>query len=316
MTLGYIDLTDINHLQAQAAGGGVYDDGAWRESYYFVMSDQRSGLSLITTIGFRPPKNRTEGFVMVLRNGEPVVFKLLIKFGRPTTSKYIFQLKGLEFHVEGAGWRLRYLSKKCSVDVLFTPLNRIHPYITDRSDRTFESIGTQHYEQSGSYIGKIVLNGERVRVGPCFGHRDHSWGIRDWSSVHHYRLFCCAFSKDLSFNLWEGRIGSKAFLKGYVFDGERNNPIVDSHVSTVYGKDGKTPVSALLELRDSTGKDYEIRCKVLSWIPFPIKGAVLHETIARMECGGKVGQGLLEYLYHEVGPLPRARAYINFLGRM
>jgi hypothetical protein len=316
MTLGYIDLTDINHLQQQALGGGVYEDRAWRESYYFVMSDPKSGLSLISTIGFRPPKNRTEGFVLVIKNGKPVFFKLLFSLKRPVPNKYQFKVKGLEYSVEGAGWRLRYHSNKCSVDILFTPVNKIHDYITDPSDRTFERIGSQHYEQSGSYEGTIELDGQCIKIEPCFGHRDHSWGIRDWSAVRYYRLFCCAFSKDLAFNLWEGKIGSKDFLKGYVFDGEKNIPIVRSKVKTVYGKDGKTPQEAVVELCDSNGKEYKIECKVLSWVPFPIKRAVLHETIAKMRCNGKTGQGLLEYLYHEVRPLTRATAYVNFLGML
>ena len=183
MTLGYIDLTDSNHLQQQALGGGVYDDRAW-ESYYFVMSDPSSGLSLISTIGFRPPRTGWRASSWSSRTGGRPSSSSSSSSGGLCRTSMSSELKGLEYSVEGAGWRLRYHSKKCSVGCPFTPINKIHDYITDPSDRTFETISDPaRLSSPGSYEGTIELDGEVLKVGPCFGHRDHSWGIRDWSAV-------------------------------------------------------------------------------------------------------------------------------------
>jgi hypothetical protein len=312
----YIDLANISHLDRQSKGTGVFGDPKWRESYYYCMTDRSSGVSLITTIGMLPNRKRSHGFVMLFRDGKVAFLKPLVAFRIPRSDGYTFRLKGLEYSVEGAGWRLRYRSKKCSIDVLFSPVNRIYPYITGEADRIFARIGSQHYEQSGTYEGRITLRGETIAVGPCFGHRDHSWGIRDWGGVEVYRLFCCTFSKELAFNLWEGTIGKRPFLKGYVFDGKSNTPIVRSRVSTKYGKDGRMPVSASLRLEDEKGRKYEVRCNVLSGVAVPVTGSLLHETVARMECGGQEGAGLLEYLYHEERRVPRMRAYLKVLGIM
>jgi hypothetical protein len=316
MTLGYIDLKGISHLDLQARGGGVYDDKMWRESYYYVMSDPNSGIVLITTMGFRPNKPRSEGFVLVLKDGKPVHFDLLVAFGRPVQDRYDLRLKGLEYAVEGAGWRLRYRSKRCTVDVLFTPVNKIFQYITDDMPGAFERIGSQHYEQTGSYEGRIVLDGETYSVGPCFGHRDHSWGIRDWSSVNRYRLFCCGFSNELAFNLWEAKVDGKDFMRGYVFDGTRNSAVVQSRVRTIFQDDGRTPVSATIELEDDEGRKYEIECRVLGCVQFPPKECILYETVAEMRCNGKVSWGLLEYLFHETRAVPRLRAYMKALAML
>jgi hypothetical protein len=250
MAEAYIDLGNIDHLNLQAKGGGVYDDRMWRESYYFNMTDPASGITLITTIGRLPNRNRDTGFVLLFRNGRPVLLKPLVEFQKPLSSKYSFSLRGLEFSVEGAGWNLRYSSDKCSFDLTFTPLNKLFTYIVDENDRMFQRIGTQHYEQSGTYEGVLTLRGETVNIGPCFGHRDHSWGIRDWSGVDWYRLFCCAFSSELAVNLWEGEMDGRPFIKGYVFDGKRNNRIARSAVETRFRKDGRTPKAATVDIED------------------------------------------------------------------
>jgi hypothetical protein len=315
MSLGYIDLKGIDHFHQQAQGGGIFEDRLWRESYYFNMTDPISGISLLTTIGFLPNKKRSTGFVLVLKDNKVVLFKLLAAFKRPSPEKYTFRLKGLEYSVEGAGWRLRYQSKKCAFDILFTPINRIYPYMNEGSDNIFSRIGTQHYEQFGTFSGTMALgrgNG-KIRIGPCLGHRDHSWGIRDWSAVDRWRLFCCAFSKDLAINLWEGRIASRDFVKGYVFDGSRNTAIIKSEVRTRYKKDGRRPEGAIITVQDEAGREYEIRCKVLSCVTFPLKGSVLYETFSHMRCNGMTGTGLLEYLYHENSRVPRIGTYLRLL---
>ena len=183
------------------------------------------------------------------------------------------------------------------------------------SDNTFSRIGSQHYEQFGTFTGMMALGhgNEKMRIGPCLGHRDHSWGIRDWSAVDRWRLFCCAFSKEFAINLWEGRIVSRDFVKGYVFDGTRNTAIIKSRVSTRYKRDGRRPERATITVQDEAGREYEIQCKVLSCVTFPLKGSVLYETFSHMRCNGMAATGLLEYLYHENSRVPRIGTYLRLL---
>lgn len=316
MAPGYIELENLDHLRIQARGGGVFGERLWRESYYFHMTDPKPGISLVTTIGLLPNRKRSTGFVLLLRDGRVVLFRLLAEFRRPVSHWYGFQLRGLEYAVESIGWRLRFRSGRCAMDLRFDPVNRIYPYINGGRGGAFSRLGSQHYEQSGTFAGRIRLDGETIAVGSGFGHRDHSWGIRDWSAVGWYRLFHCTFSKEFAINLWEGRIGSSHFIKGYVFDGTDNRAVVACRVSTLYEKDGRTPRRAALTLRDEAGREYELRCRVLYCAPFPLNGCVLYETVSRMECDGRVSTGLLEYLFHEERLLPRIKAYIKFMGML
>ncbi|UCH89163.1 MAG: hypothetical protein JSV49_00500 [Thermoplasmata archaeon] len=305
MCPGYIDLAEISHLNRLAKGGGVYDDRLWRESYYFNMTDRSSGITFISTIGILPNRKLNTGFFLFMKDGELIILKPFIARERVSFSDYSFSVKGLKYAIEGTNWRLSYNSKKCSFDILFTPLNKIYSYIENESDIVFKRIGSQHYEQFGTFEGVLELKGKRITIGPCFGHRDHSRGIRDWSAVDRYRLFCCAFSEDFAFNLWEGSIHGKDFLKGYVFDGVRNTRIIESEVNTKYGFNGKEPRQAAVWIQDEEGREFNIDCAAINSVAVPPRQSILYENPAEMRIDGMVGYGLQEYLYHEPNPLIR-----------
>ncbi len=313
MDPGYIDLKGINHLDTRTMCEEHPGHRLWRESYYFNMTDNASGISIITTIGQLPNKRRTSGFVLILRGGKAVMLRPVVAFRRPEFGEFRVRLKGLEYRVDGAGWRLLFSSKRCEFDIWFTPINRIFPYIGDEADRRFSRLGSQHYEQFGTFKGNLALGGERIHIGPCLGHRDHSWGVRDWSVVDQYRLVCCAFSERFAINLWEGQIGNEGFLKGYVFDGDKNMPIALSNAGAVSRQGGREPERMMLDIVDEQGRRYKVRCRTLASVAFPPRGSIIYEAISEMDCDGMKGWGLVEHLHHEGNPLHRARAAWSLL---
>jgi hypothetical protein len=152
-----------------------------------------------------------------------------------------------------------------------------------------------------------------VKIGPCFGHRDHSWGIRDWSVMDKYRLFCCAFSKDLAFNLWEGWINNKKFLKGYVFDGSKNCKIIQSQLYTRYEKNSKKPKDADISFLDELGRNFNIKCSTQFSIPVPPNNSIMYESLADMYYKNDHGIGLSEYLFHEPNMARRLWIFLKLL---
>ena len=187
----YIELDSTNHLVQQSRGGDIFNNKLWRESYYFFMSDDQSGLRLITTIGILPNRKLYTGLVLILLENKVIVLKPVIKYSKPIFDDYDFRVKGLKYSIEGIKWRLKYKSSNYSFNLLFTPLNKIYSYINEDNDVVFSRIGSQHLEQFGKFEGEIRIKSRKIAVGPSLGHRDHSWGIRDWSSVDSYKLFCC-----------------------------------------------------------------------------------------------------------------------------
>lgn len=312
----YIDLDNFSHLIRQSKGGGVYDHRLWRESYYFNMNDPRSGLSLITTIGILPNRKLLTGFFLLIKDNKTILLKPIIERKPAVFKDYSFDIKGLKYSVEGANWRLSYDSRKYIFDILFTPLNRIYGYVNGEKDLIFSSIGSQHYEQFGMFEGEAIVSGKKYDIGPCYGHRDHSWGIRDWSAVDRYRLFCCVFSRDFAFNIWQGSIGGTTFLKGYVFDGEFNIDLTGCDIETIYTQNGKEPVETSICFSAENNRTFEVECRTMYSMPVPPRSSILYECISEMRWGSETGYGLQEYLYHEPNPLVRVFTFLKLLKNM
>jgi hypothetical protein len=277
------------------------------------VSDKSSGLGLITTIGILPNRKLITGLVILIKKGKILLIKPLIEIKKPVFYDYSFFVRGLDYSIEGINWQLTYVSKDFSFNIQFSPINKIYPYVIDKSDIVFSRIGSQHFEQFGIYKGEFVLKGERITISPCLGSRDHSWGIRDWSSVDYYKLYNCAFSKNLAFNLWLGSINGKRFLKGYIFDGEENTRLLNCKVKSIFNKNGKEPKSAKIWLMDERKRCFNVSCNTITSIAAPPKKSILYETIAKMKMNGNTGYGLQEYLYHEQNPLKRFFVFLKVL---
>jgi hypothetical protein len=315
MTLRYLELDNISHLNQiyNYPKNGINGSKLWRESYYFNMTDPRSGYSLISTIGILPNRKLITGFFLIIKNKRIIKLKPLIKRKKPVFNDYLFEVNGLEYIIEGPYWIIKYCSKELKFEIRFEPINRIYPYITSKSDSILNSVGSQHYEQFGEYSGEFVFGNDRVKIGPCLGHRDHSWGIRDWSVMDKYRLFCCAFSKEFGFNLWEGWINNKKFLKGYVFDGSNNTKIVKSNVRTRFESNCKKPKDVNLFFLDELGRKYDIKSSTQFSIPVPPRNSILFENLAKMKYKNHRGNGLSEYLFHEPNMVHRLWIFLKLL---
>jgi hypothetical protein len=57
------------------------------------------------------------------------------------------------------------------------------------------AVAGRHYEQPGSISGELVVNGERLTIDGA-GLRDHSWGVRDWQGVPHWRWMGMLVDRD------------------------------------------------------------------------------------------------------------------------
>ena len=316
----YLEIDHLSHLLEQRRSpSGEHADKNWRESYYFNATDERTGLSLITTIGTIPNKRRKRtGFVILLRKGAIVIGSPLLTRDIKLYETDRFRLGTLSYRVEGIDWRLNYHSKKCDLDILFRPMNKYYSYIKDPNKTgvdLFGRLASQHIEQAGIFEGRITLDGKIIKFGPCTGHRDHSWGIRDWGAVDKYWLFCGTFGREKAFNLWKGYTGGKEFLAGYIFDSGKNLEIVSSKLQGRFASNGREPKGCNISFVDENGREHKINCEVVCSVPMPMPKCIVYETIARMKYGKVVGHGLCERHVHDTNPFHKIRALLDIRKR-
>jgi hypothetical protein len=317
--LGYIEIEELSHLLKQKSGKKeIYKNKNWRESYYFNATDHRKKLSLITTIGILPNRGRCSGFLIILHEGRIAFSKLLVTSEIRLHETDSFSIGKLDYQVEGIDWRLCYKSKKCSMDILFRPAHEYFSYFKNRREEKTGNFGrlfSQHIEQAGLFEGEIILNGDKIGFGPSFGHRDHSWGIRDWAGVDSYWLFSCTFGKEKAFNLWKGTSGGKKFHTGYIFTSERNLKIISSKIDGRYGRDKKEPTGCEISFEDEKGGKHKVGCQVICSVPIPMTKCIIYETIAKMKYDNQVGYGLLERHIRNVNPIHKVKTLVDFQKR-
>ncbi|MBC2637620.1 MULTISPECIES: hypothetical protein [unclassified Rhodococcus (in: high G+C Gram-positive bacteria)] len=101
----------------------------------------------------------------------------------------------------------------------------IHPAFDYGSNAvsTPSYLADNRYEQTGRIVGTLVWRGKTYEFdGP--GHRDQSWGTRDWDAIHHYK-WIAASGDDCSTNLmWtmaEGKWTSTGTSTSTVFKRHR-----------------------------------------------------------------------------------------------
>lgn len=94
-------------------------------------------------------------------------------------------------------------------------------------------LAQNRYEQSGRVAGTLRWRGKTIEFDTP-GHRDQSWGTRDWDAIHHYKWISAA-GRDCSANLMVTLAEGEVDTNGYIFRDGKQSPVVSTSVSTRYG---------------------------------------------------------------------------------
>jgi hypothetical protein len=155
----------------------------------------------------------------------------------------------------------------------------------------------RHYEQSMTVRGSVTLNG-RTETFKGTGHRDHSWGLRDWSVSHRFRWLTGQMD-GLAFNAMYMTVAGSHVTNGYLWNGSRCSPMDELKFENSFDQTGLAARKLSLEL-SSGGERFVITGDVMLNVPLPIIGPGFSTmyTIGRTHysCGSKTGYGVAEFL--------------------
>ena len=161
-------------------------------------------------------------------------------------------------------------------------------------------VASEHYEQVGSWSGEIVVDGERMEILGS-GHRDHSWGERDWKAPERWTWLTAQFGNDFGFNLSRVVIKSLDVYNGYICRSGQNHPLRRAWLETEFEQDGLTQKRVLLRLQDTSGWEAEIEGSPQIVVPLTLKeGAhktLVNEAFTEYRWKGRTGYGISEYLH-------------------
>ena len=155
----------------------------------------------------------------------------------------------------------------------------------------------RHYEQSMMVRGTIIFGGETFTFDGT-GHRDHSWGPRDWAPAHRWRWLCGQMD-GFAFNAMYMTIAGTHVTNGYVWTDGTCSPVEALELETTFDDTGLAGRGIRLRLT-AGGKRHDVEGEVFANVPLPIHGkdffAMYNVGRTRYRCGTRTGYGAAEFL--------------------
>jgi len=269
----------------------------WNESYYFVFYDLKHRLGGMTRLGFKPNKREAMTFLFLfLPDGsaagyqaveETVDYRLQdLRVGRVVHKplpggvwEYCFEGSMVAARNPEDLPRVRGNPSLASgvlpvrVELSFTPISKVYEYsahMTPESRMLGEKSGDEHWEQVGVVNGEVRVGGETYIVEQSMSQRDHTHGVREWTSIDYWLYYVVWFSRELAVNpaaiiMGDGRVSTGGFL----FEKGRNIPVERIRVLEQEFRDGVLPVYSRLELVDGLGRRHVLEARAGPVIPVP-----------------------------------------------
>jgi len=295
----------------------------WNESYYFVFSDRRSGLSGMTRLGFKPGKGEGMSFLLLfLPDGSVAGFQVVEKMGREWRGG---QLKVAGMHHErqpDGSWTYSFRGRMAvvgnpadfpkigehpkfirailptSMDVSFAPISDTYEYAKHMTPESLElgkKSGDEHWEQVALSNGRITLGEKTYEIRDAMSQRDHTHGVRDWTGIGDWLYYVVWFNQELAINpaaivSEDGRVSTGGFL----FKDGRNVPLRTIRVLDQRFRDRVIPVSSTLEIVDAEEVRHILRARAGPVVPLPFTDgsgnvSVLAQSFGSFELDGFYG---------------------------
>jgi len=205
-----------------------------------------------------------------------------------------FSLSGLNVSQTtlGGPTRVRYQSERVRLDFVFEGR---HPPFSYRQnpDGLPAWFALNRYEQTGWIKGELVFDGRRIALDRI-GHRDHSWGTRDWSAPQHWKWFV-AYTPDGSrmINGWIWISRGEWGFAGYVVKDGVTRPIAHIRQQADYGADMRQR-RLRAQITDTSGAVTELTLECFGVLKLPAGDVMIMEGACIATIDGLTGAGQFE----------------------
>jgi hypothetical protein len=153
-------------------------------------------------------------------------------------------------------------------------------------------------EQSGVVRGTLTI-GDRVVPFETTGHRDHSWGNRDWTAIHQYRWVNVQSGRDIAINFMHGSALDQQYDLGYVDLDGRQGAITAIAVDVDRDIEHFSYTAARFTLEDDLGRTTVIEAGERNALAvWPAGGLESHDAGGRCTINGIPGLIHVEEGWH------------------
>ncbi|SEI11954.1 DUF7064 domain-containing protein [Paracoccus alkenifer] len=179
-------------------------------------------------------------------------------------------IAGLTLHQDIHAQRstIAYEGARLKLDFNFSGLHEPFSYHAN-ADGLPGWMAANRIEQSGILQGWLEIDGRRVSLDGRIGHRDHSWGLREWGMPQHWK-WLAAYTPDgaITMNGWIWIAGGERGVAGYVARDGKVSPITAIRDHTEYDAE-MIQNAATMSIDYGAEQPLELRFETFSAIRFP-----------------------------------------------
>ncbi len=226
--------------------------------------------------------------------GDPIQQRLADRPVSPDMGFDDWQIEGFEMQQDlqfGAA-HVRWETPEATLDFEFNAFHPPYAYASDpRGCPAY--CATDRIEQAGRVRGTLRI-GERVIEFDATGHRDHSWGTRDWVPFQQYEWFVGQVGDEISVHFWRFNALGKENIRGYVYKDGKASRVETVAVDVIYD-DQYWQTGYTAEIVDEAGRTTSIKTDVFGCYTLkPVPNCSLNESGGRSIIDGKEGVGWME----------------------
>ena len=191
---------------------------------------------------------------------------------------------------------IAFAGKQIRMDWRHTALHEAFDYARN-ADACCPAMATNRFEQGGAVQGGFSFADRSGRF-ETRGWRDHSWGVRDWKAMHHYKWISVTAGADLAFNAMQTFWRGETRVNGFVLREELLAPVIELDIVTDYDPELRQQ-RVRLTMHDDAGRTTHAVGERFAGATLPFGGVSLAEACCTFEVEGQGGVGIVEYMWPE-----------------
>lgn len=191
--------------------------------------------------------------------------------------------------------RIEFAGKEVQLDVTWDALNPSFGFGFNRNGCP-QWLAWDRTEQGGHYRGTLKVGDLSIELDNL-GHRDHSWGMRDWGGATHWKWWNIMGPNRTAIHAMEIQALGRTTLHGYV----QKDGVIGTLLtldSDIEYDDRMMQTKVSMKLTDDEGRVTEVVCTQGADLVWPVSArCLLHEASMLATIDGKEGVGYIEMMW-------------------
>lgn len=266
------------------------------ESKWFSFYDSTHDLWISSRIGLEVNRKRANRWLVVAVDGKIALADLRSDLPLPSENWDDICVGGLHYRTVRTmhGYAISYRGPELEFNVLWEAETPIFDY-RECAEPLPPSLAAEHYEQSGTIRGSFHLDGRTLQLNGT-GHRDHSWGVRQWEGFRSWIAFMTHFDERcyLHVERFDERTTGIS-THGFLYDGKENVPLKDATVELKFPPGDDYPKQFRMEFEDIRGLRLALTGEVRVTCPLEFGRCRVGESFGSFRLRGTAIPGIVEY---------------------